>query len=182
MGTWARVSDRFNDLPPTLDGMAYMEQAVHWEKDQPIELKWDGAAIRWMQDNVAGSPVVLEAHTEQYRWGGRIANYTGLPTVLGWPWHQIQQRGVYSDEIQVRAGHIREMYETEDLELAESLLRQYDVRYVVVGDLERIFYPGDGLAKFDRMAERGAATRVFDNGHVTIYQLAGQTAPAANQQ
>ena len=182
LGTWARVSDRFNDLPPTLDGMAYMEQAVHWEKDQPIELKWDGAAIRWMQDNVAGSPVVLEAHTEQYRWGGRIANYTGLPTVLGWPWHQIQQRGVYSDEIRVRAGHVREMYETEDLELAESLLRQYDVRYVVVGDLERIFYPGDGLAKFDRMAERGAATRVFDNGHVTIYQLAGQTAPAANQQ
>ncbi len=173
LGAWARVSDRFNDLPPTLDGMAYMEPAVHWEQDQPIELKWDAAAIRWLQDNVAGSPATLEAHTEQYRWGGRIASYTGLPTVLGWPWHQIQQRGIYSDEIRVRAGHVREIYATEDPELARSLLARYAVKYVVVGELERIYYPGEGLAKFDRMVEQGVAAAVFTNPGVTIYELLG---------
>ncbi len=174
LGVKARVSDRFNNLPPTLDGMAYMEPAAHWEKGQLIELKWDAAAIRWLQDNVAGSPVVLEAHTEQYRWGGRIANYTGLPTVLGWPWHQIQQRGVYSHEIPVRAKHVREMYETTDLELARSLLSQYDVKYVVVGELERIYYPAKGLAKFDKMVSQGVATKAFDSGPITIYQLTGR--------
>ena len=119
-----------------------------------------------------GSPVILEAHTEQYRWGGRMANYTGLPTVLGWPWHQIQQRGPYSGEVHERAKHIAQIYETGDLKLAQELMARYQVRLVVVGDLERIFYPGEGLNKFDIMLQQGAASKVFDNGHTAIYLLA----------
>lgn len=177
-GTQARMADRFNDLPPTLDGTAYMEASVHWEQEQPIELKWDLEAVRWLQDNVAGSPVILEAHTEQYRWGGRMANYTGLPTVLGWPWHQIQQRGPYSVEVHERAEDIRQIYETEDLNSAQVLLSKYDVSFVVVGDLERIYYPGAGPEKFDRMVEQGAAAKVFDNGRTAIY-LVGRAMAAA---
>ena len=171
LGTQARVADRFNALPPTLDGTAYMERAVHWEKEQPIELKWDREAINWLQDNVAGSPVILEAHTEQYRWGGRMANYTGLPTVLGWPWHQIQQRGPFGTEVHARAVDIELIYSTDDLAEAKALLDNYGVQYVVVGDLERVFYPAEGLVKFDIMAQLGAAAKVFDNGHTAIYQL-----------
>ena len=166
----ARLADRFNPLPPTLDGMAYLERAVHWERDTPLELKWDAAAIRWLQDNAAGSPVVLEAHTEQYRWGGRISVYTGLPSVLGWPWHQIQQRGSY-ERVQNRAAAVREMYETADLARAAALLRQHQVRYVVVGPLERVYYSGEGLAKFDRMVAEGRARAVYANPGVTLYEL-----------
>ena len=176
LGTQARLADRFNPLPPTLDGTAYMEQAVHWEREQPIELKWDREAINWLQDNVEGSPVILEAHTEQYRWGGRMANYTGLPTVLGWPWHQIQQRGPYSSEVQSRAADIHTIYTTDDLAEAKALLDDYRVRYVILGDLERIFYPGEGLGKFDIMAQLGAASKVFDNGHTAIYFIDPQVA------
>lgn len=171
LGTQARLADRFNPLPPILDGTAYMEQAVHWEKQQPIELKWDEEAINWLQDYVEGSPVILEAHTEQYRWGGRMASYTGLPTVLGWPWHQIQQRGPYGTEVHTRASDIELIYTTDDLAEAKALLDEYGVRYVVVGDLERIFYPGEGLGKFDIMAQLGAADRVFDNGRTAIYHI-----------
>ena len=176
LGTQARLADRFNPLPPTLDGTAYMEQAVHWEKEQPIELKWDREAINWLQDNVEGSPVILEAHTEQYHWGGRMANYTGLPTVLGWPWHQIQQRGPYGTEVHSRAADIQLIYTTNDLAEAKAALDNYRVRYVVVGDLERIFYPGEGLGKFDIMAQLGAAAKVFDNGHTSIYLIDPQVA------
>ena len=171
LGTHARVADRFNPLPPTLDGTAFMAEAVHWEEEQPIELKWDLEAIRWLQDHVQGSPVILEAHTEQYRWGGRMSNYTGLPTILGWPWHQIQQRGPYSEEVHERARHISQIYTSGDIQLAGELLARYEVAYAVVGDLERVYYPGDGLSKFDIMAQQGAATKVFDNGHTAIYQL-----------
>ena len=171
LGTQARLADRFNPLPPTLDGTAYMEQAVHWEKEQPIELKWDREAINWLQENVEGSPVILEAHTEQYRWGGRMSNYTGLPTVLGWPWHQIQQRGPYGTEVHSRAADIQLIYNTVDLAEAKALLDGYGVRYVVVGDLERIFYTEEGLGKFDIMAQLGAAAKVFDNGHTAIYHI-----------
>ena len=172
LGTQARLGDRFNELPPTLDGAAFMEQAVHWEREQPIELRWDAEAIRWLQERVSGSPVILEAHTEQYRWGGRMANYTGLPTVLGWPWHQIQQRGPYSEEVHDRAKDIRRIYETADLALASDLMSRYEVKYVVVGDLERIFYSPENLTKFDIMVQKGAATKPFDNGRTAIYQVA----------
>ena len=171
LGTHSRVGDRFQVLPPTLDGVAYMEQAVHWEREQAIELKWDAEAIRWLQDNVQGSPVILEAHTEQYRWGARMANYTGLPTVLGWPWHQIQQRGPYSPEVHDRAGDIRSMYESEDLEQSVDLMSKYGVRYVVVGDLERIIYSPEKVGKFDIMARKGTVKKVFDNGRTAIYEL-----------
>ena len=170
-GTQARLADRFNPLPPTLDGMAYMDEAVHREKEQPIELKWDREAILWLRENTTGSPVVLEAHTEQYRWGGRISNYTGLPTVLGWPWHQIQQRGPYSTEVHDRAQEIRQIYSTVSVARAQEMLAGYQVKFVVVGDLERVLYPGEGLAKFAIMAQQGAATKVFDNGRTAIYRL-----------
>ena len=171
LGTHARVGDRFQALPPTLNGVAYMEQAVHWEKKQAIELKWDAEAIRWLQDNIQGSPVILEAHTEQYRWGGRMANYTGLPTVLGWPWHQIQQRGPYSREVHYRARDVRTMYETEDVELLADLMAKYEVKYVVAGDLERIFYSPEQVGKFDIMARNETFKKVFDNGRTAVYEL-----------
>ena len=166
MGSRARLSDRFTDGPSTLDGTAYMATAVYQEQGQPIELKWDLEAIEWLQDNVEGSPVVLEAHLEQYRWGARIANYTGLPTLLGWPWHQTQQRMTYASAIQERARDIREIYETTDVERALALVNKYRVSYAVVGDLERITYGVEGLRKFDELGEK-----VFENTGTSIYAI-----------
>ena len=169
LGTRDRVGDRFLDLPASLDGTAYMSGAQHWERGEYFPLMWDHQAIQWLQDNAEGSPVVLEAHMEQYRWGGRIANYTGLPTVLGWPWHQIQQRHGYRDQIGVRADHIRQAYETADVNLAMDLMERYDVSYVVVGDLERLNYSERGLAKFDEMVEAGLLSRVYANEKTVIF-------------
>ena len=46
------------DVPLTLDGMDYMKHASHWESGltNPIDLKTDYNVIRWLQDNVKGSP------------------------------------------------------------------------------------------------------------------------------
>ena len=115
LGTRARLSNRFDTQSVTLDGADYMTRAVHWDEDQPIELRWDYDAIIWLQDHVRGSPVVLEAHNEQYHWSSRIANYTGLPTVLGWPWHQIQQRMRYDHAVRDRISDVEEMYSTSDV-------------------------------------------------------------------
>ena len=143
-----------------------MVDAVHREQDQQFELNWDREAIVWLQDNVEGSPVILEAHLDQYRWGSRFASYTGLPTVVGWPWHQIQQRTDYTFAIQDRARDVREMYETSNEERAIELLSKYGVKYVAVGDLERITYSGEGLQKFENLGQK-----VFENQGTTIYEL-----------
>ena len=170
LGTRSRLADRFSTQNMTLDGAEYMKTAVHWEEDQPIELRWDYEAIRWLQDNVRGSPVVLEAHNEQYHWSSRIADYTGLPTVLGWPWHQIQQRMRYDYAVRARSSDVKEIYSTLDAGRALELLRLYEVEYVVVGQLERAYYSAEGLRKFDGMAGEGLAKVVYQNENLKIYQ------------
>ena len=170
MGAKSRIADRFSDGPITLNGAGYMTRAVHWEKDRPLVLKNDLEAIRWLQDNVRGSPVVLEAHGDQYHWNSRISNYTGLPTVLGWPWHQIQQRTAYDFLVRQRASVVTELYETWDVARAQDILDEYEITYIVVGELERAYYSPAGLHKFQIMARSGILQPVFQNEGVVIYQ------------
>ena len=147
-----------------------MQQAVHRESEQPVNLKFDLESIRWLQDNVEGSPVVLEAHSDQYHWSGRVATYTGLPTVLGWPWHQTQQRMAYDFTIRDRAAAVREIYESTDMERTQALLSRYDVEYIVVGELERIYYSAQGIRKLEEMSKAGLVRPVFRNEGVVIYR------------
>ena len=171
LGARDRVNDRFVDLPPTLDGMAFMAEAEHWEREERLPLVWDLQAIRWMQDNVEGSPVVLEAHMEQYRWGGRFANYTGLPTILGWPWHQTQQRLAYGRQVGERADDVRLAYESADIGDTVDIIKRYEVEYVVVGDLERLNYGDSALAKFENMVQTGLLSLVYANEKTAIFRI-----------
>jgi len=50
--------------------------------------------------------------------------------------------------VAARGQEVQQFYRTTDLEQVKSLLTKYDVRYIVVGQLERIFF-AEGLAKFD---------------------------------
>jgi len=174
LATSAKVRDRFDNLlGPGLDGWAYMKTAKYYDPEgEQYELKWDLEAIRWLLDNVVGSPVILEGHTPEYRWGGRYSINTGLPTVLGWNWHQRQQRAAAEDEaVWARARDVTTIYDEPNAALIEPLLRQYNVRYVVVGPLERLYYQPQGLAKFDQMVLDGTLRVVFSNDEVTIYEV-----------
>ncbi len=175
LATVAKVRDRFDpDLGPSLDGWAYMETARYWDPvDARYDLKWDLEAMRWLLDNVVGSPVILEGHTPEYRWGARYSINTGLPTVLGWNWHQRQQRAAAGDqEVWTRATDVAMIYDARIPALIEPLLDKYHVRYIVVGPLERAYYKPDGLEKFEQMAAEGKVRVVFRNEGVTIYEVA----------
>ena len=77
----------------------------------------DLAAIRWFQSEVAGSPVVAEANTYPtlYGWGNRFAMFTGNPSVVGWDFHQRQQRSIVSDTaVPDRIADLQEAYRTTD--------------------------------------------------------------------
>jgi uncharacterized membrane protein len=150
-----------------------METATYGDPNGgAYELKWDLEAIRWLLDNVVGSPVVLEGHAPEYRWGARYSINTGLPAVLGWNWHQRQQRVAADDqEVWNRVGEISTIYNTVDWQEAQALLDKYNVRYIVVGPLERSYYESIGLEKFERAVSEGRLQRVFRNEQVTIYQV-----------
>ena len=117
--------------------------------------------------------MILEAHGDQYRWNGRMSVYTGLPTVIGWPWHQTQQRNDW-DLIQRRARDVSTIYNTLSKRAALELIEQYGVRYIVVGDLERIYYLPHGIEKFEKMVEDGTLELAYANDRTTIYRVAVQ--------
>jgi YYY domain-containing protein len=152
MATLAKIDDRMAEAaPPSLDGMAYMPYATYTDTWGPMDLGQDYRAIRWMQENVQGSPVIVEANLRDlYRWGSRFSIYTGLPGVVGWEWHQQQQRAVVpSSWVSQRIDEIEHFYTTTDLQLSLDFLRKYNVRYIIVGQQERGKYPGPGLDKFE---------------------------------
>jgi len=163
----------------TLDGMAYMAGGVVFdgnpgEEAHKIPLAGDYTAIRWLQDNVQGSPVIMEGlGYREYLWANRVSIYTGLPTVVGWRWHQVQQRAVLpSVMVDWRRDDVRECYETRSPKKAEEILERYGVRYVYVGEYERAYYDPGGLAKFDAMADQGLLRVVYNRGRTKIYEVA----------
>jgi len=170
-GTFDKIRDRTaSEAPPGLDGMAYMATASHWDEED-MELGQDYQGILWMRENVEGSPVIVEANTPEYRWGSRYTIYTGLPGVLGWNWHQRQQRALIPPNlITDRVEEIRAFYETTDLEQAQLFLSKYDVRYIVVGQVEQNYYPGAGLDKFESY-EGGLWDEVFREKDTVIYAV-----------
>lgn len=100
----------------------------------------DAAAIDWLNQNVTGQPVVLEANGDSYTDYDRISTFTGLPTVAGWTVHEWLWRGGYTP-IADRAEEVRQVYEAVDPTAAREILQKYQVKYVIVGDLERQKYP-----------------------------------------
>jgi uncharacterized membrane protein len=174
LATSAKIRDRFDpELGPGLDGWDYMTTAHYWDiEGAEYDLKWDLEAIEWLVNNVVGSPVILEGHAPEYRWGARYSVNTGLPAVLGWNWHQRQQRGIYgAQEVWNRAGEIATIYNSTDSQEAKSLLDRYNVRYVIVGPLERVYYQQAGLEKFEQMVAESLLGVAFRNDQVTIYEV-----------
>jgi YYY domain-containing protein len=171
LATPARLDDRFaGSTSSGLDGTAYGQTSTYEDPHGPIVLADDFEGIDWLRQNVEGTPTIAEGRAELYRWGGRFSIYTGLPTVLGWDWHQTQQRGDLAYMVQQRMIELDGFYNTRNVEAAMRFLDFYDVRYVMVGRLERYYYSPDGLAKFDA-GLGGALHPVFQNETLTIYEV-----------
>lgn len=169
-GSLDKIRDRIAaDIPFTFDSMTYMAHSSYWDQAE-FSLDEDYRAIRWMQTNISGSPVIVEANAVEYRWGTRYTIYTGLPGVVGWNWHQRQQRALFpSNWVTDRVEEIGRFYNSNSRQESEAFLRKYNVQYIIVGQLERIYYPG-GIEKFERY--NGVLWQsIYQDGQTTIYQV-----------
>jgi YYY domain-containing protein len=147
-------TDQFKANNPdqrTLDGSAYL----------PNFMLEDYQAINFLKDLEPG--VVAEAVGGQYSEYARVATFTGMPAVLGWPGHESQWRdsalqGTRRDDIQA-------LYTTPDWSTAQEIIRRYNIRYVYVGTLERSAYPVNE-EKFSLFLKP-----IYQQGSVTIYEV-----------
>jgi YYY domain-containing protein len=151
-GTYAR-KDGFSHAPQ-LGGLAWLKQRA----------PGDPEAIAWLRDHAPRGSVVLESVGDDYSAFGhaRISTFTGLPTVLGWPGHELQ----WAHDPGTRRADVERMYRTTDPAEARALLARYHVRYVVVGPIERADHGDAGVAKWDQLGRR-----VFDRDGTTVWQL-----------
>lgn len=179
LATRARAVDRFAgaETPLTLNGLDYMHYTTHTLLDfeVPIQLETDWQIIRWLQENVQGTPVIMEGRSlaSEYRYNLRISINTGLPTVLGWNWHQRQQRTIPPlDRIVFqRETNVNYFYNTNDVSAVVNLIRAYDIRYIIVSDMERAIYPASALAKFEVMQDLGLLSSAFEYGEGMVYEV-----------
>jgi YYY domain-containing protein len=176
-GSISRIIDRMSySSPHSLDGIAFMPYTTYTWTDDLSSAEYDMReiyeVIRWLQENVNGSPVVVQSPWPHYRGGLPYTMFTGLPNVLGWNNHQRQQRGVVADElVWERDREIESFYDTADSTEAMVFLEKYNVKYVIVGRHERAYYDPEGIAKFKRMALFGQLKPVFTVGQTTVYEV-----------
>jgi uncharacterized membrane protein len=142
---------------PTLDGLGWLRERA----------PGDPGAMAWIRANTSGDAVILEAVGPDYSaFGhGRISTFTGRPTVMGWPGHEVQ----WAHDPAGREDDVRRLYVTRDLREARNLIGKYAISYVVFGPIERTTYGDDGLAKWDRLGKR-----VYDRDGTTVWQLTGR--------
>lgn len=182
MATRGRAVDRMApDMGLTLDGLDYMRYSEHYETNaltqagQVIDLSHDYRIIRWLQENVEGTPVIMEGRRfpSEYQWNGRIAINTGLPAVLGWSFHQRQQRTFDPLPVLVdqRAANITAFYTTPDVSVAVDMIRRYDVGYIIVSELEQVHGTPEGLEKFNQMTALGLLELVYEDDPAFIYRV-----------
>jgi len=140
---------------PTLDGLAFVQRS------NPSEYE----AIAWLNSEVDGAPVIVEATGGWFTDYYRVSARTGLPTILGCPGHERQWRG--SDILfQGREDDINLIYESEDINEVQELLEKYEVTYVYVGHLEREQYGDEVAEKFADFMDVA-----FENEGVTIFKV-----------
>ncbi len=130
-------------LGPSLDGTIWLKPGVVEvgvrdlrDNEHRVDPSEDLALIEWLR-RVEGRPTIVEGVGPLYQWWSRMSINTGLPAVVGWQWHQEQQRGIFSGKVGERIRDVDALYQTTDPAEVTRFLRTYDVEFVVVGTLER---------------------------------------------
>ena len=98
--------------------------------------------------------------------------YTGLPSIVGWDWHQRQQRPTLPGEVvSNRIADVSLLYQSPNPADTLRILNKYDVSFVYAGELEKAYYGDLHIQTFDQMVLDGTLALVYTNPTTKIYQV-----------
>jgi YYY domain-containing protein len=136
----------------TLDGLAYLDTAH----------PGDAGGVAYLR-NLTGDECIIEAEGGDYTYYSRISSFTGIPAIIGQPFHEFMWRGDTTGWYSTRPVDIKSIYEEPDQTVV--LMKKYNATLLYVGDLEREKYtvnlPTSGLEL------------VYSDHGTDIYRLAG---------
>ena len=142
----------FSNAPGTLDGLAHLESQHHS----------DAGAITYLR-SLESSEILVEAEKGDYSYYSRVSSFTGIPAIVGQPFHEFMWRGNDDGWYTNRPADIRAIYEQPQKTV--SLMKKYNATLLYVGDPERDHYtvtlPADGLEK------------IYSSRGTDIYRLSG---------
>ncbi len=147
----ARLDDRVSQGGLSLDGEAYLTPEFSVPMyDAAITPADDLPLIEWLRSNVDGIRTVAEAPGEDYRWSGRVGWMTGLPSPIGWQYHERQQRRSYGDAIDRRVTDLMALYTTTDPSVMARVLSDRQIDYVMFGTVEAVLATPASAAALER--------------------------------
>lgn len=169
----------------TLDGTEYIANYrsgnITGNEGNLIDYK---NAIDWINSEIKGDPVIVEAYGSSYTDYDMVSAYTGLPTIFGWQTHEWLWRyhGIVDEEtdllvpdpdhnvfdlyIDPRHADVDKIYLSADVDEIKATLAKYDVSYIVSGPIEFETYGYINNDTFDKLA-----TVVYESGYVRIYEV-----------
>ncbi len=152
----------------SLDGLTYLKTDAANPGDYD--------AIRWLNANVQGDPVIVESigndNNGDYSNYARVSAFTGLPTLMGWVGHEYQWRVRWlgdkanAAEFQHRDSDVELIYTAQDNDIVLSTMARYHAQYIYVGPLEYAKYPRSNLHRF-----KSFMRTVYNGEGVTIYKV-----------
>lgn len=136
----------------TLDGLAYLS-TTH---------PGDAGGVAYLR-NLTGNERLVEAENGDYTYYSRISSFTGIPGIIGMPFHEFMWRGDTTGWFSTRKADIQTIYEQPDQTV--PLMKKYNATLLYVGDAERERYnvslPSAGLEK------------IYSADNTQIYRLPG---------
>lgn len=136
----------------SLDGLDYLETSH----------PGDAGGVAYLR-NLTGNEILVEAEGGDYTYYSRVSSFTGIPAIIGQPFHEYMWRGDSTGWYSSRLNDIKEIYENPDQTV--SLMKKYNATLLYVGDMEQQKYsvnlPASGLEL------------VYSDRGTDIYRLTG---------
>lgn len=133
----------------TLDGTAWMKVLQPYDYD----------AVNFL-NGLEGDLIIVEAEGGDYTYYSRISSMTGIPSVIGMPFHEQMWRGDEGN-VGVRMGDVRKIYENPSDTV--TLMQKYGAELLYLGKAEREAY--------DVNIPKDSLKVIFENEEVTVYSV-----------
>lgn len=174
-GSIAYIHKAVSDFYPPITETQLTLEGNHFMEVETDKIG-DYQAVSWINENIEGQPVIIEAVGDAYTYFARVSTTTGLKTIMGWPTHEWQWRGESTTPF-ARKTEVEQFYNATSVEEMYRIINLYDVEYIYVGSKEFEVYPNLNEQLIMQIADV-----VYSNDYNTrIYKVRGFNQPFTNQ-
>ena len=122
----------------------------------------DAGAVAYLR-SLPGNEILVEAEKGDYSYYSRVSSFTGIPAVIGQPFHEFMWRGDDDGWYADRPADIRAIYEQPEKTI--PLMKKYNATLLYVGDPERERYTVN--------AAGSGTEKIYSSRGTDIYRLSG---------